>query len=136
MKAYPKKIIVAWAEAIGGNAVIRDWLISNGYPELGLFVFAVHNKDEARNWLLNNGFPELMALVNAAEGNAQARLWLRNNGFDILEKMALTADNSDEAFAWLMRHELQDMAMVAQKMRVVKNEIERRNNDLHMISPD
>jgi GrpB-like predicted nucleotidyltransferase (UPF0157 family) len=136
MKAYPSKIIVAWAEAVGGNKAIRDWLISNGYPELGLFVFAVHNKDEARNWLLTNGYPELMALVNAAEGNTQARMWLKKNGYDILEKMALTADNDDEAFAWLMRHQLQDMALVAQRMRVVKNEIERRNNDLHMISPD
>ena len=27
---YSAKILVAWAEAIGGNAKIRDWLIENG----------------------------------------------------------------------------------------------------------
>jgi hypothetical protein len=33
---YPAKVLVAWAEAIGGNAAIRDWLLRNGYKELGL----------------------------------------------------------------------------------------------------
>ena len=39
---YPAKILVAWAEAIGGNKKIRDWLIANDYKELGLFVFALY----------------------------------------------------------------------------------------------
>ena len=44
---YPPKILVAWGEAISGNGEIRDWLIKNGYPELGLFTFALRNKDDA-----------------------------------------------------------------------------------------
>jgi hypothetical protein len=31
---YPAKILVAWAEAIGGNVAIREWLLRNGYQEL------------------------------------------------------------------------------------------------------
>ena len=36
MKKYPEKIVVAWGEAISGNIEIRDWLMKNNYPELGL----------------------------------------------------------------------------------------------------
>ena len=65
VRQYPIKVLVAWGEAISGNEAFRNWLLGNGYPELGLFVHALHNQDEARNWLLNEGFPELMALVGA-----------------------------------------------------------------------
>ncbi len=136
MKAYPAKIILAWAEAIGGNQVIRDWLTANGFPELGLFVFALHHKEDARQWLMENGHPELMALINGAEGMPNARLWLRKNGYDVLEKMALSADNDEDAFNWLMANGFQDMAMVSYRIRSVKNEIERRNNDIHTISSE
>jgi hypothetical protein len=34
-----------------------------------------------------------------------------------------------------LANEFPDMAQVAKKMRVVKNEIERRNNGIHNISP-
>ncbi|MFN8775193.1 MAG: hypothetical protein ACK5XV_00350 [Flavobacteriales bacterium] len=133
---YPTKVVLAWAEAINGNKVIRDWLIGNGYPELGLFVYALHLKQDARDWLMNSGHAHLMALIHAAEGNRSALLWLKKHDLDVLEKMALAADNDDEALLWLMRNDLKDMAIVAQRMREVKNEIERRNSDLHFISWD
>ncbi|MCC6600188.1 MAG: hypothetical protein IT223_05890 [Crocinitomicaceae bacterium] len=133
---YSSKIILAWGEAIGGNKQIRDWLTENGYPELGIFVFALHHKKDAREWLMDNGYPHLMALINGAEGNQNARLWLRKYGYDIMEKMALAADNNEEAVVWLLQQGYKDMAIIAQKIRVVKNEIERRNNDMHSISPE
>ena len=37
---YPAKVLLAWGEAIMGHAQLRDWLIKNGYPELGIFTFA------------------------------------------------------------------------------------------------
>lgn len=132
--AYPPKVIVAWAEAINGNQEIRNWLISNGFAELGLFVYALHLQREAREWLMKNGFPHLMALINGAEGNPNALLWLRKHGFDVLEKVALAGDNDDDALLWLMRNELKDMALVAQRIREVKNDIERRNSDIHYMS--
>ena len=36
---YPAKILVDWIDAICGNSEIRDWLIKNGYEDLGLFTF-------------------------------------------------------------------------------------------------
>jgi hypothetical protein len=85
---------------------------------------------------MENGHPELMALINGAEGMPNARLWLRKNGYDVLEKMALSADNDEDAFNWLMANGFQDMAMVSYRIRSVKNEIERRNNDIHTISSE
>jgi hypothetical protein len=53
---YPAKILVGWAEAIGGNAALRDWfLASDDYKELGMTVHALLLKDDARDWLMKNG---------------------------------------------------------------------------------
>lgn len=134
--AYPPKIILAWGEAISGNGKIRDWLMRNGYPELGLFVFALHLKQEARDWLMQNGHPALYALVSGSEGNPKALDWLRKHDLIVLEKMAQGADNNDEAITWLINKGFPDFAVIAQKIRVVKNQIESDNSDFHRISPE
>jgi len=131
---YPPKILIAWAEAIAGNSEIRDWLIKNGYKELGLFTFALRNMDDARLWLMENGSPHLLALINGIEGNAEALKWLDSNGFKSLSIMALAADGNKSAKEWLLKND-KLLAMVALKMEFVKDEIERDNNDVHKISP-
>jgi hypothetical protein len=133
---YPVKVIIAWGEAISGNAKIREWLIGNGYPELGLFVHALYNQQNARQWLLENGYPHLMALINGAEGIQHAVTWLDKAGLDILAQMAKAADNDDDAMGWLRRHPQREWFIVAQKIRTVKNDIEFDNNDVHKISKD
>ena len=134
--AYPPKILLAWAEAIGGNSKIRDWLTTNGYKELGIFTFALRNKDDARKWLLDNGYPHLMALINATEGNKGALEWLKKYNYPIMEKMALAGDGDDTAIAWLIGNSHQEFAVIALKIRFVKDQIEMDNNDPHKISPD
>jgi hypothetical protein len=32
---YPAKVPLAWGAAIGGDLPLRNWLLKNGYPELG-----------------------------------------------------------------------------------------------------
>ena len=131
---YPVKIIVAWGEAISGNRKIREWLIANGYPELGLFVYALHNQDGARKWLLENRFPHLMAVINGAEGNKVAIQWLEKSGLDILAWVARGADNDEDALMKLAKLPHREWLVIAQKIRTVKNEIELDNNDVHKIS--
>ncbi|MFT4680093.1 MAG: hypothetical protein ACI84C_000469 [Flavobacteriales bacterium] len=131
---YPAKIILAWGEAIGGNTEIRDWLMKNGYPELGVFVFALNNQDEARNWLMANKQEHLMALIRGSEGDPNACLWLRKFGFSIMEKMARAADNDDDSLHKLMNSGNSDFATLALKMRSVKNQIEDDNNDVHKLN--
>jgi len=133
---YPAKIILAWGEAISGNTKIRDWLIQNGYPELGIFVFALYHKEDARAWLIKNGHEALMALINAAEGNKSAVKWLSTRGFEVILKIAQGADNDDRAINWLVNNKFSDLAVISHKIREVKNTIDDDNNDVHKISSE
>lgn len=135
-KAYPAKVLLAWGEAIMGNRQIRDWLMKNGYLELGIFVFALRNQTESRDWLMKNGFPHLMATINGSEGNGKAVDWLLENNFDVLAHVALSGDGDDNALNWLKKSGQREFAMLSLKIRYVKDEIERDNNDIHRISPD
>lgn len=128
MKQYPEKILVAWGEAISGNAEIRDWLMKNGYPELGLFVFALYFDKKASDWLMKHA-PHLLATVKAVEGKKDARAWLQK-GYPLLHQVALAADDDKEAMRNLVIHD-RIMAVIAQKIKSVKDDIEEANNDVH-----
>jgi len=133
---YPSKVILAWGEAVSGNKKIKDWLTSNGYPELGLFCYALVNKEDARKWLLENGFPHLLALINGSEGNIQAVQWLQKNGFDILAHMAMAADNDEKAMNWLVTNTPKEIQLLTIKVQFVKNRIDAENEDVHKFSKD
>ena len=135
-RQYPVKILVAWGEAISGNRELRDWLLGNGFPELGLFVHAMHNQQSAREWLQQEGFPELMALCCGTEGDARAVQWLLNHGHITLANMARAADNDDDAMRILMEEPDRIWATLALKMRSIKNGIEERHNDWHSFNKD
>ncbi len=132
---YPPKIIIAWGEAISGNKKIRDWLGKNGYPELYTFVFALNLKQDARDWLMKNQYPHLLALIEGVEGKKSALDWLINNKFSILWYMALAGDGDRDAAKWLIKNE-KEFAMVALKIKIVKDEIETDNMDPHKISSE
>lgn len=133
---YPAKILIAWAEAIGGNKQITEWLIRNGYIELGIFVYALKLDNDARKWLMDNGYAHLMALISAVERNKAAIEWLKKHNFTILEKIALAGDGDEESFQWLVNNNFRDFAYISKKIQFVKDEIEDRNNDPHYISFD
>lgn len=133
---YPDKILLAWGEAISGNVKIRDWLTQNGYPELGVFCFALRNKDDAREWLMKNGFPHLFALINGVERNQNALMWLKVHHFEVLLRMAMAGDGDESAFAWLIQNKFKLLALIAKKIEFVKDQIEEQNNDPHRISFD
>lgn len=129
--SYPLKVILAWGEAISGNSEIRNWLMKNGYPELGLFCFALVNQEEPRDWLIKNGYPHLLALINGAEGNGKAIDWLGQNGFELLMHIALVGDNNVEAMTWLENHSTEEFQLIAKKIQFVKNRLQAGNSDAH-----
>ncbi len=133
---YPAKVLIAWGEAIRGNKEIREWLLKNGYKELGVFVYALHNKEDAKNWLMENGFQPLAAAIAGSEGKKDAIDWLNKYNFDILAKVALVGDGDERAFKWLLTNGHREMAMVAKRIQEVKDMIERDNNDVHKISSE
>ncbi|MEM9052559.1 MAG: hypothetical protein AAGC47_10940 [Bacteroidota bacterium] len=134
--SYPAKILVAWSEAIGGNKKIREWLASNGYPELSVFVFALNNKEDAKKWLMDNGYQHLAATIAAAEGKKDAIEWLKKYEFDILAHAGMSGDGHEASFQWLVRNGHREMAIVAKRIEEVKDRIEQDNNDVHRISTE
>ncbi|MBS1582489.1 MAG: hypothetical protein JST66_09850 [Bacteroidetes bacterium] len=133
---YPAKVLLAWGEAITGNTALRDWLIKNGYPELGLFTFALRLKPDARKWLMDNGHPHLMALIAGIEGDRKALDWLERNNMPVLKEMALIGDGDREAFDRLMAQGHRELAVVASKMYQVKRAIDEDHNDPHKYARD
>lgn len=128
---YPAKVLMAWTEAIGGNAGLRDWLIKNGYPELGIFVFALHLQPKARNWLMENGHPHLMALITGIEGDKKALAWLDQNGLGVMKQVALAGDGDTDAIKWLVQNGHRELAMAGHRMHVVKRGIDEDHADFH-----
>ncbi|HLP13484.1 MAG TPA: hypothetical protein VK177_16225 [Flavobacteriales bacterium] len=131
---YDPKILIAWSEAIGGNTKMRDWLTKNGFPELGIFCFALRNKEDARVWLMQNGFQHFFALINGVEGNKNALMWLKVHKYPVLLKMAMAGDGDQASFNWLMSKDLKVLAMIAKRIEFIKDQIEEDNNDPHKIS--
>lgn len=131
---YSEKILVAWGEAIGGNNKIRDFLIKNGYKELGVFCFALTNDHKSIKWLMQNGYPHLAALIKASEEDQQALKWLHDYKFDVLKFMALAIQGDKNAMLWLNKKE-PFSGQLAHKMKLVKDHIDERNNSVHQINP-
>lgn len=131
---YPAKVLMAWAEAIGGHVALRDWLIKNGYPELGIFTYALHLKKDAREWLMKNGHAHLMAVITGVEGDQRALEWLERNNFGILKHLALAGDGDEDAFKWLLANGHRELAMVAKRINIVKRAIDEDHSDPHKYS--
>lgn len=128
---YPAKVLLAWGEAISGHAGLRDWLIKNGYPELGIFTFALRNKRDARKWLLENGHPHLMAVIGVAEGDKGAIAWMERHGSQIMQHLANAGEGQQESITWLMQHGHRELAMIGHRIYLVKCELDDQYKDIH-----
>ena len=134
--SYPAKVLLACGEAISGNKEIRDWLTENGYPELGVFVFGLRNKDDANKWLFDNNFRHFAATIAGSKGNKEAVEWLFKTQMDVLARVAATGDGDEESFNWLLKNNHREMAMIGKKIEAVNLEIDFDNNDVHKISSE
>lgn len=133
---YPAKVLLAWGEAISGHTGLRDWLIKNGYPELGIFTFALRNKDDARKWLMEKGHAHLLAVITGLEGDKRALDWLQRNGMNVLRHVALAGDDDAVSFQWLIDNGHRELAVVSKKMFLVKQQINEDHHDPHKYSQD
>ena len=128
---YPAKVLLAWGEAISGHTGLRDWLMKNGYAELGIFTFALRNKQEARKWLMDNGHPQLMAVIAGIEGDQGALDWLERHHMQVLKQLALCGDGEKNAFEWLLRNGHRELAMIGTRMHRVKSDLDEDYGDIH-----
>ena len=128
---YPAKVLLAWGEAISGHAGLRDWLTTHGYPELGIFTFALRNKPDARKWLLDKGHPHLPAVITGVEGDEQALQWLDRHGMHVLNQLALAGDGDEAAFQWLVDQGHRELAVIGRKIHKVKTDMDEDYRDPH-----
>ena len=128
---YPAKVLLAWGEAISGHTGLRDWLMKNGYPELGIFTFALRNQREARQWLIDNGHPHLMAVIGGVEGDRGALAWLERHHLNVLKQVALAGDGDEQAFRWLVDEKHRELAVIAKKIHKVKSDLDDEYSDYH-----
>ena len=131
---YPAKVLLAWGEAIAGHAGLRDWLIKNGYPELGIFTFALRNKTDARDWLMKNGHQHLMAVITGIEGDTGALAWLDHFNMHVLKQVAMVGDGNEQAVRWLIDHGHKELALAGLKMHKVKSDMDEDYSDPHKFS--
>ena len=118
---YPPKILVAFGETIGGGKEIQEWLLKNGYPELGAFSYAVQGSDEAAEWLLKNGFPELAALDGAIDEDQKAYDWLKRHHLEFHIVFADAVHGKGEAIEWFIRNNLRVLLAITQKIRQLRD---------------
>ncbi|MGY6562093.1 MAG: hypothetical protein ACXITV_08300 [Luteibaculaceae bacterium] len=135
-KEYPAKILLAFEQAIRGKTQFTEWLLKNGYPELGMTVYGIYNKQKARDWLMENKFPHWMAVINGAEGNENAQKWLLNFGFDVLYHVSRVGDGWLDSRDWLLQKGQKEFFMIAMAIRDVKNYIDLKNSDPHRFGQD
>lgn len=133
---YEPKIVIGWAESIGGNMEIRDWFAKNGYEELSIFCYALVLKNDARDWLMKNGYAHLMAMIHAVEGDKGALEWLDRYGFTKLKYIALAGQGELEGYKWIKANATVEFYMLAQKIQQVKDQIEENHNDTHSFGLD
>ena len=75
MTRYPVKILMAFGCTFEpGSDEIFEWLMKNGYPELGAFSRAIQGEAKAKEWLMKNGFLQLVAIDSVIDKDENAGL--------------------------------------------------------------
>lgn len=115
---YPVKILMAFGCTFeGGGNEFFDWLMRNGYPELGALSHAIQGDTEAKQWLMDNRFPHLAAIDSAIDEEEKAQQWLLKNHFEINFIFAKAVNNDEDALNWLEKNDMGVLVVVANKIR-------------------
>lgn len=131
MLNYPVKVLLAFGETFSGNTELHDWLLKNGYPELGALSSAIRGSDEALVWLMKNGFRELAALDSAIDDNEKAYNWLNLNKHFFLAAFSDACHNQPEAVEWFMKKDLKIFLAIAAKIRFFRDNQTFDHHKLH-----
>ncbi len=131
MTEYPPKILIAFAETFTPNDEIFNWLMKNGYPELGALSACLKGSKDAFNWLMKNGYPHFCALDSAIDGNRVAHMWLQKNKFDMYAVLADVCRNVESAIAYCKENQLTDFLYIGEKFRRFHN---LRKYDYHKLN--
>jgi len=118
MTHYPTKILMAFGctfEPEGDE--FFEWLMRNGYPELGALSQTIQGDTKAKDWLMEHGFPHLAAIDSVIDKEPKAEEWLIKNHFEVNLAFAKAINRDDDAIEWLEKKELQVFIILADKIR-------------------
>ena len=117
MTRYPVKILMAFActfEPEGDE--FFEWLMRNGYPELGALSRTIQGDTKAKDWLMEHGFPHLAAIDSVVDKEEKAEEWLLKNHFEVNLAFAKAINRDDDATLWLEKNDLQVFIVIADKI--------------------
>jgi len=131
MKAYPRKVLLAWGEAMAGNPALTAWLRDNGYAELISCIASIKGNTTADKWLMTKGHPEMLAFVEAINEKVKARNWLVNNGYDVLVALSDYVNEEDDALLVLHRFGRKELIILGQRLKKLVSDVDTDAGDVH-----
>ncbi len=99
---YDPKILLAFGESLKGDKKFTDFLMQNGFPELGALSAAIHSSTDALDWLLKNGYPEFAVLSHAIDSENEAIAWLLKYNCHFLSVFAAACRKEEKAIKWFV----------------------------------
>ncbi len=131
MLNYPIKIIIAFGEAVTGNLKIMNWLLKNGYPELGALANAIQTSFTAYDWLVKNKFPQYAAFCSAIYNDKNAMSWLKKYKFNFLVTLAEASMGEENAYTELKQENYLPFYIIAKKIQYVRDQKIMDQSDYH-----
>ncbi len=128
---YDVKVLLAFGESLKKNKKFFQWLMENGFPELGALSAAINSDSEALKWLLKSKFPEFGVLSNAIDGEENAFLWLKKHNCDFLLRFALACRKDDKAIKWFVANDLKLFIQFIQMIHVILQQQIDDSADVH-----
>lgn len=128
LETYPIRILLAFIEAVGGNEVFFEWLMKNGYPELGVLSKSIRGGEASNQWLIQHKFPQFAAFDAAIHGDVKAIIWLKRYHFIFLIRLADASRGTPIALKWFEQKNLKVFIMLAKK---IKSFVDNQVYDVH-----
>ena len=132
---YHIKVLLILELAIDGQVEPLEWLLNNGFPELGAFANAIRKDQIAYDWLMKNGYPDLAALTDAIEDNFEAYKWLKKHNRNFYIILSDAVQPKEYAMRYLKEHKLEVFTRLCMRIKQVKDKQADDAWDAHKATP-
>ena len=119
--SYNVKVLLALEKSIEGKDTFFQWLVENGYPELGAFSNFLHDDPNAEQFLVKTGNGWLGLLSHAIDGDKRALAWVKMHLHQANLMFALACREEEKAQSWLRFMKLDILLQLAEAVAFVRN---------------
>lgn len=132
MITYPKKILLAWSQAISGNEKIAKWLLENGYPELICVIDFLWGSTKAGEWFKKNKLLHWRAFCDyLGDEDPRARAFLEKSGYELLALLGDAVHEKKPALMYFNQNGMTEMSLLAQSLNKLLYNIEFDTNMIY-----